>query len=128
MSVNPDIVDAHALRGWYDSVGMDSTFQSHTSTGGPGPSGSAGKGNEVMLIGQVKDRQMGQNDKAEYFTTRATTMHIKPDGLSYPACPSDGCNKKVTESGDDWRCEKCDKTYSKPEHRFASFSFTTSHL
>ena len=38
--------------------------------------------------------------------------------MSYPACPSEGCNKKVLESGTGWRCEKCDRSYPEPDHRY----------
>jgi replication factor A1 len=38
--------------------------------------------------------------------------------MSYPACPSEGCNKKVLESGTGWRCEKCDRSYPEPDYRY----------
>ena len=38
--------------------------------------------------------------------------------MSYPACPTEGCNKKVFESGTGWRCEKCDRSYPEPDHRY----------
>jgi replication factor A1 len=78
-----------------------------------------------MTIGEVKDRQLGQSDKPDYFSCAATTMHIRPENLAYPACPTDGCNKKVIEADGQWRCEKCDKLYPDPEYRFAS-SFCNS--
>lgn len=81
-------------------------------------SGGGNKSKELLTIGEVKERQLGQSDKADYFTTCATTMHIKPENLAYPACPSEGCNKKVIEAEGQWRCEKCDKSYERPEYRF----------
>lgn len=38
--------------------------------------------------------------------------------MYYPACPSEGCNKKVLESGTGWRCEKCDRSYPEPDYRY----------
>ncbi len=49
---------------------------------------------------------------------RSTISYIKKDNISYPACPSEGCNKKVLESGTGWRCEKCDRSYPEPDHRY----------
>ena len=70
-----------------------------------------------MLFADVKDQQLGANDRTDFFSTRATTMHIKPETLTYPACPSENCNKKVNDVSEGWHCEKCDKTYPEPEHR-----------
>jgi replication factor A1 len=48
-----------------------------------------------------------------FFQARAMITFLKSDGvLAYPACPTEGCNKKVTEEGTgQWHCEKCQKTY-----------------
>jgi replication factor A1 len=116
MTVNPDFDDAFALRGWYDSFGANETFQAHTS-GGAGSSGSQSfNRSEMRSLLDVKQSQVG-TDNADYFSSRATIMHIKSDNLSYPACPAQGCNKKVVENHDGWRCEKCDRSYPAPEHR-----------
>lgn len=101
----------------YDSVGVNEKFQSHSSAGGPLPSGGTGKGFTPMFLADVKDQQLGSNDKTDFFSTRATTMHVKPENLAYPACPTENCNKKVVEIHDGWRCEKCDKTFAEPEYR-----------
>jgi len=45
-------------------------------------------------------------------------MHINSETVSYPACPNDGCNKKVENSGSLWRCEKCDQSFDAPKHRY----------
>lgn len=73
---------------------------------------------EMRTIADVKDSQLGQSDKPEYFSARATIVHIKADNISYPGCPSEGCNKKVIEGAEGWRCEKCDRSYTQPEHRY----------
>ncbi|KAI0723933.1 replication factor-a protein [Cerioporus squamosus] len=92
MHINPDIPEAHALRGWFDAAGSDQTFQAHTSTftGGGG-----------ITFDRAEVRNLNENDT-----------------ISYPACPTQGCGKKVVELGDSWRCEKCDKSYPKPQHRY----------
>jgi replication factor A1 len=73
---------------------------------------------ESRTLAQVKDEQLGMTEKPDYFNTRATVIYVKQDNLSYPACPTDRCNKKMTLEGEEqWRCEKCDTTYPAPEYR-----------
>lgn len=119
MSINPDIEECFALRGWFDSIGAEQNFQSHSHSSSSAMSSFGGAFNraEVRNLAEVKEAQLGMSDKVEYFSTRATVMHIKSDNIAYPACPSEGCNKKVVQNGDGWRCEKCDRSYDKPEFR-----------
>lgn len=125
MLTNPDIAEAHDLRGWYDNQGATTTFTAH-SRGGGGAGGGAGafKPEETRTIQGVRDAQLGMNEssgQADFFNMRATVIFIKSDSLSYPACKSDSCNKKVTEDGSGgWRCEKCDKSHDAPEYRCAT--------
>lgn len=64
---------------------------------------------------------MGMGDKPEYFSTQATVAFIKQETFSYPACANpDGCNKKVMDNGNGWLCEKCDRTWPSPIHRYVS--------
>ncbi|KAH7889519.1 hypothetical protein F5I97DRAFT_1995013 [Phlebopus sp. FC_14] len=119
MCISPDIEEAHLLRGWYDGIGAEKSFQSHSSAMSVGgPSSSGFNRNEMRHLSDVKESQLGMSDKAEFFSARATIMHIKSENIAYPACPTQGCNKKVTEVTDGWRCEKCDKTFERPEHRY----------
>ncbi|KAI9446599.1 replication factor-a protein [Lactarius indigo] len=116
VAVSPDIPEAHALKGWYVDGGAQKTFATHSQGGLSSGSSGAINRNEMRTIFDVKEAQLGMSDKADFFSTRATIMHIKTDNLVYPACPT--CNKKVTESHDGWRCEKCDRSYEKPEYRY----------
>ncbi|THH19467.1 hypothetical protein EW146_g1696 [Bondarzewia mesenterica] len=118
MSVSPDIPEAHLLRGWYDDVGAATSFTSQSSAG-PSAAGATINRNEMRTISDVKESQLGMTaDKVDFFSLRATIMHIKSDNISYPACPTAECNKKVIEGHDGWRCEKCDRSFEKPEHRY----------
>ncbi|KAI0053916.1 replication factor-a protein [Auriscalpium vulgare] len=119
MTINPDIEDAHALRGWFDDGGAQASFHSHT-TGGPSASGSNSTINraEMRTLNDVKEAGLGMSDNADFFSTRATIMHIRPETMMYPACPSEGCNKKVVDGHDGWRCEKCERSYEKPQYRY----------
>ncbi|KAF9227715.1 replication factor-A protein 1 [Gyrodon lividus] len=119
MTISPDIEEAHLLRGWYDGIGAEKSFQSHSSALSSGGSSSSGfNRNEMRHLSDVKESQLGMSDKADFFSARATVMHIKSENIAYPACPAQGCNKKVTEVNDGWRCEKCEKTFDRPEYRY----------
>jgi replication factor A1 len=118
MSVNPDTVEAHALRGWYDAIGVSTSFSAHSNVSGAGASNGGGgfRRDEFKTIHDVKESQLGMSDTPQWFSTRATIVHIKQDPISYPACPQ--CSKKVNMIGEGWRCEKCDRSYEGPTHRF----------
>jgi replication factor A1 len=75
------------------------------------------RADDFKTIADVADQGIGMNDKVDFFNTKATVLYIKSDTYSYPACSTEGCNKKVTEDGDGWRCEKCDRSWPKPNHR-----------
>lgn len=87
-----------------------------SSSGAGGPM----KKEDFRTLESVKeDEQLGQGEKPDYFNARATVILIKAENLSYPACPTEKCNKKVSAEGNDqWRCEKCDRTFPAPEYRF----------
>ncbi|KAK0482537.1 hypothetical protein IW261DRAFT_1468227 [Armillaria novae-zelandiae] len=118
MSVNPDMEEAFTLRGWYDGEGQSSTFQAHSRGGAAGASGGGFNRSQMRSLLEVKESEMGQSDKTEYFSTRATIMHIKSDNIAYPACQNESCNKKVIESNNAWRCEKCEQSFDSPSYRY----------
>ncbi|ORY31367.1 hypothetical protein BCR39DRAFT_90121 [Naematelia encephala] len=119
MMVEPQIGEAYALRGWYDANGRSTNFQSYTNSSATKGDSSVAKPSELKTIGQAKDEQLGMGDKADYFSTEATIAFIKQESFSYPACANpDGCNKKVLDNGDGWLCEKCQKSWPNPIHRY----------
>jgi replication factor A1 len=115
MEVNPDIPDAHTLKGWYNSDGSSQTFHAQSSGSTQGP--VTFDRSQIQLLNDVRESEIGMSEKTEYFSARATIVHIKSDNLAYPACQSAECNKKVIEQHDGWRCEKCDKSYPRPSYR-----------
>ncbi|GHJ87289.1 hypothetical protein NliqN6_3691 [Naganishia liquefaciens] len=117
MTYNPDVGEAHSLRGWFDAEGTRVSYNTFNSAGMQGAAGANSiRPDEMKTIGQIKDENIGMSDKQEYFSTKATISFIKSESFSYPACPT--CNKKVVEENDGWRCEKCDAVYPKPLHRY----------
>lgn len=106
----------------YDSTGQTTTFASHSSAAGGGASTDFKK-DAFLTLQDAQSNEVGYGEKPDFFSTRATVAFTKPEGISYPACPTDRCNKKVTvEAGDQWRCEKCDKTFDAPEYRYVPIS------
>lgn len=116
ISVNPDIDEAHSLSGWYQAQGHTDHFTSHASMAGG--SDGAGRSNATKAIGAIKDEQLGMNEKPDYFNVKATIIHIRHENPAYPACSSEGCNKKVLETDEGWRCEACNKTHPSPQWRY----------
>ncbi|KAI5271139.1 replication factor-a protein [Aureobasidium subglaciale] len=117
MAVNPDIDDAHKLKGWYDAQGRNDTFSSHT---GMASTSTSGRNDQMKTIAQVRDENLGMGESTDYFSLKATIVFVKSDStFAYPACLSEGCNKKVVEVAEgEWRCERCDKGWPKPEWRY----------
>ncbi|KAJ5605884.1 Nucleic acid-binding OB-fold [Penicillium lagena] len=118
MTVDPDIEEAHRLKGWYDAQGRAENFTSHASVSNA--SNSSARPDHFKTIAQVREEQLGMSDQVDYFSLKATVIYIKQDSTwCYPACLSEGCNKKVTETDPgQWRCEMCDKVHPRPEYRY----------
>ena len=57
--------------------------------------------------------------KPIYFNTMATVSYIPQNNIYYNACPTEKCAKKLLKEDDDqWRCQKCDGVFEKPQPRF----------
>jgi len=117
MQINPDIPEAHKLRGWFDQGGCNAEI--HDLSKQSGSQGASGTGGQVVsmrdnwkTLDALKDERMGMGDKADYFTTSGTVLYAKKDSAMYMACPGENCNKKVIDQNDGtYRCEKCAKNY-----------------
>jgi replication factor A1 len=119
MTVDPDISEAHRLKGWFDAAGRGDNFASHSGMASLGA--ASGRTNPTKCISQIKEENLG-TDGDEYFNLQATVMYImsSPTPFAYPACRTDKCNKKVVDLGDGsgWRCEKCEVTHERPQYRY----------
>ncbi|KAK3501729.1 putative single-stranded DNA-binding protein 68k chain [Neurospora crassa] len=117
MAIDPDIPEAHHLKGWYDSSGRNNTFATHNHMQTLG--GATGRKDDAKTISQVKEENLGTNEAPDYFALKATVVFIKQDNFAYPGCRSEGCNRKVTDMGDGtWRCEKCQINHDRPQYRY----------
>jgi replication factor A1 len=113
MTINPDIPEAHRLRGWFDSQGHNAAFSAFSGQ----MSSLGGQNLPQQTIAQAKEELLGLTDKGDFFAVRATVLFFKEDNFSYPGCPT--CSKKLIDEGiSSWRCEKCQKTFPEPEYRY----------
>lgn len=111
-NVNPDIEEAHLLRGWYDQIGKDSGMKSISGQR------SDGAGGQFKTISQIASEKLGFGEKADYFNIRVVPVFFKKDNCLYQACPSAECNKKVIGENGEYRCERCNRTYAEFQYRF----------
>ncbi|KAK3657502.1 Replication factor A protein 1 [Elasticomyces elasticus] len=119
MNMNPDIDEAYKLKGWYDGSGRNEQFQSHANTMSSVAASGPGDRNAYKTIAQVRDENLGMGDETDWFSIKATIIYVKQDNVAYPACLTDSCNKKTVEvDPGQWRCEKCDKTWDRPDYRY----------
>jgi replication factor A1 len=117
MVVTPDITEGHVLKAWFDLDGVTAKYETHANMSSVGTAG--GRTDEAKTILQVKDDGLGMGETPDYFTLTASISYIKKDNFCYPACLSEGCNKKVEDMGDGtWRCEKCQINHNRPEYRY----------
>ena len=117
MVTDPDLPEAHALRGWFDAIGKDVVFKSRSSQV---IGSTVFNRSELKPLADIK--ALGTSpDKTDFFTTRATVIYIKPDCVYYAACPK--CSKKVGEREGAWVCDKCSVRHQAPAYRWDAFLF-----
>jgi len=115
MAIDPDIPEAHQLRGWFDNVGKNEAVASISEQRMMG----AGQPTAYLSIGQVKELDLGRKEKPDFFNCKASITFVKKDNCLYKACPSPECNKKVTEGGggEQYFCEKCNQSFPNFKYR-----------
>ncbi|KAH7107596.1 replication factor-a protein [Auriculariales sp. MPI-PUGE-AT-0066] len=98
MTINPDMDEAHALRGWYDHEGEKTVFKNQTASGGGGGGGGI-KRDELMPLRTAREMDY-DNGTGHFFAIRALVVHIRNEGnLWYRACKT--CSKKVPDGGNE---------------------------
>ena len=121
---NPDLPEAHRLRGWYDETGGAIT-QVLTQEFTPGESAAPAPKKSFAEF-----RELNITSTPTKFSNRATVTSTpdftkKDVNMWYPACPGRDpndsnryCNKKVSFNNGQWVCEKCDGTFPQPKYRY----------
>lgn len=102
MQINPDVEEAHRLRGWFDSLPSNMEFNSISSRS------EIGANTQFYTIKEAQLAQLGSGDKADYYSMYAYLIFVKSESALYKACPKPECQKKVIDRNDGtYRCEKC---------------------
>lgn len=117
--INPDLPEAHSLRGWFDSEGVNLASQSLSSTNRGGGAGTenAVSVDHMSLISaadcdfvfitckapwklaiEANEVTSSDMEKTDVFMCKVTLMAIKGDNAVYKACTTEKCNKKVSSS------------------------------
>ncbi|GJQ76792.1 hypothetical protein Trydic_g15003 [Trypoxylus dichotomus] len=112
MKINPDIPEAHRLRGWYDNSGMYNEVKNLSARMG------GNFNTQWMNFREVRDQNLGQSDRGDYFQVCATVLLLRSENMVYKACPLEECNKKVVDMENGmFRCEKCCREYPNFKYR-----------
>ncbi|XP_063933317.1 replication protein A 70 kDa DNA-binding subunit-like [Zophobas morio] len=110
ITINPDVKEAHRLRGWYDSIGYATHAQSLSGVGAPTNERSWTDPRKPLSYLRTAPPKEFQ-DSPVFFVTRGYITLAKKDRVLYKACPRDGCNKKLNEHNGQYYCEKCQETF-----------------
>ena len=112
LQLDPDIPEAHRLRGWFNTVGRNEEAKSISRAFG----GAGGASGPWLTFKEAKDMELGFKGP-EMYTIKATVSLIRIENSLYKSCPTDSCKKKMIDQANDmYRCEKCDKEY--PNFRY----------
>lgn len=120
MTLDPDVEEAHFLKGWYHSTDSTENYRTHADMLGAATNTNASSGkNAYKTIEEIREGNLGMSEEADYFTLKATVIYVKKESFAYPACQTERCNKKVVEiDPGQWRCEKCDTSFPRPTYRY----------
>jgi replication factor A1 len=133
---NPDIPEGQTLRGWYDGGGASAPVK-RMSSGSGGNRGMA-PFEERSSLDEIRTKNMGNAEKPDWITIKATITFIKhdqepkgdlPGGPWYHACPESSNQnfKVISEPSGEWRCEKLDKTFQEKTNRYILPLSVTDH-
>ncbi|KAL7753632.1 Replication factor A protein 1 [Sorochytrium milnesiophthora] len=131
LMVNPDTPEAHELQAWYSKKGRTAEFTPYSNaiparaSGVTGGSARTSLGMLGKTLAQAQKDELGKGEQPDYFECEGTITSIRSDRMIYPACPTQGCGKKIFEQHGQWRCEKCRAMVAGPEYRYI-FSFAVA--
>ncbi|XP_014209372.1 replication protein A 70 kDa DNA-binding subunit-like [Copidosoma floridanum] len=107
LQVDPDIPQAHKLRGWFRTVGANTESRSLSTT-----NASSGMNVQWVTFQEADENKFGHQDHPSYFICKATVNLIRSENVLYKACPSEGCRKKVVDQSNGmYKCEKCQREF-----------------
>ncbi|XP_045448079.1 replication protein A 70 kDa DNA-binding subunit [Melitaea cinxia] len=111
---NPDVPEAHRLRGWFDHGGAAADVVNISARTGGGPGGSS----EWITFSEAEERKLGTGEKGDYYSLLGVLTFTFADNAIYKACPQEQCNKKLVDQENGlFRCEKCNREYPNYKYR-----------
>lgn len=111
---NPDLVDGHRLRGWFDNGGASNIPKNLSARSQAGGNFST----EWLSFHEAKAKNLGNGDKPDYYQLKGTINMIRAANAVYKACPQQECNKKVIDlEHGQYRCEKCNMSFPNFKYR-----------
>ncbi|XP_047503959.1 replication protein A 70 kDa DNA-binding subunit [Pieris napi] len=114
LRMNPDLPEAHKLRGWYDNGGADMDVVNISARAG----GYTGGSSEWISFSEAESKQLGSGSKGDYYSLLGVLTFTFSDNALYKACPQEQCNKKLVDQEDGlFRCEKCNREYPNYKYR-----------
>eukprot|EP00948_MAST-09A_sp_MAST-9A-sp1_P000619 g619.t1 len=126
MELNPDIPEAHELKGWWMSEGSKVTdVNTLTGTGTAGGQGAQrfqeGVDNITKrgTLADISNQRLGlkPDGQADWLNVKATVSYIKTEKYAYPSCPE--TKKKLIEEGpNQWRNPSTEKSFPEPHWRY----------
>ncbi|CAK1556348.1 unnamed protein product [Leptosia nina] len=114
LRLNPDLPEAHKLRGWYDNGGADMDVVNISARAG----GYAGGSSDWITFSEAEEKQLGSGNKGDYYSLLGVLTFTFADNAVYKACPQEQCNKKLVDQENGlFRCEKCNREYPNYKYR-----------
>ena len=125
IQVNPDVPEAHVIKGWYEQDGRNAAPQSisdkRSSLGG-----GRGPFSDRKFVAQIQDEFMGRGEpRGVWCQIKGTITYMRSENMYYPACPNmlqetgRQCNKKTREDGmNGFYCERCAMHCAEPDYRY----------
>ncbi|XP_015111159.1 replication protein A 70 kDa DNA-binding subunit [Diachasma alloeum] len=113
IQVDPDLPEAHRLRGWWTTTGHSAEAKSISrGIGGGSMAGSWMNIGAAFAAGTALTMS-----NTETYLCKAAVTFIRSENAIYKACPTDTCNKKVVDHEGCFRCEKCNRDFPNFKYR-----------
>ncbi|KAE9556693.1 hypothetical protein FO519_000099 [Halicephalobus sp. NKZ332] len=114
VEVDPEGPQTDSLMKWYETERPNMEVKTFNQ-------GSQG-GNfleELRSVHAVNKTDMPSRAlRGVYFDMVGVINNVRMEGAIYPACPNEGCIKKVTEVDSAFRCEKCAQSFPECKYRY----------
>ncbi|XP_015183898.1 PREDICTED: replication protein A 70 kDa DNA-binding subunit isoform X2 [Polistes dominula] len=120
LQIDPDIPEAHKLRGWYNTIGMSDQAKSLSAFN------SGGMNGEWLSLLEAHNLINRNSNKTLVFLDKLIITLVKSENVAYKSCPVEGCKKKMIDQANGmYRCEKCNKEYPSFKYRIlANINFS----